>query len=136
MKTTTMTRSEAKASYDCMERAKYAIVSEGCTGPWGSGMTIEAAERATVRNLRKHGGMSLADARAFLIGSEAELIEVAIDAKPAMMTWRNDGGSALVPDNDRGRAWVEKADKIQAHGTEAEWDAHSVELTELGGEWK
>jgi hypothetical protein len=48
-------------------------------------MTVEAAERETVRNLRKHGGMSLFAARAFLIGSEAELIEVTIDAKPAMM---------------------------------------------------
>jgi hypothetical protein len=85
MKTTIMTRAEAKASYDCMTRAKYAVVSTGCTGPWGSGMTVEAAERETVRNLRKHGGMSLFAARAFLIGSEAELIEVTIDAKPAMM---------------------------------------------------
>lgn len=76
MKKTTMTRAEAKASYDCMTRAKYAIVSTGCTGPWGSGMTVEAAGRATVRNLRKHGGMSLADARAFLAGPDAELIEV------------------------------------------------------------
>jgi hypothetical protein len=76
MKTTTMTRTEAEKAYDCMERAKYAIVSTGCTGPWGSGMTIEAAERETVRNLRKHGGMSLTDARAFLFSAEAEMIEV------------------------------------------------------------
>jgi len=53
-----------------------------------------------------------------------------------MATWQNEGGSALVPDNAKGRAWMAKADEIQAAGTEAEWDAHSLKLVAIGGEWK
>jgi hypothetical protein len=52
------------------------------------------------------------------------------------ITWQNEGGNALVPDTKAGRAWMEKADEIQSSGTEAEWDAHSLKLAAIGGEWK
>jgi hypothetical protein len=70
-----------------------------------------------------------------LTGVAAKEIKMAARLIETGISWQNEGGSALVPDNAKGRAWMAKADEIQAAGTEAEWDAHSLKLVAIGGEW-
>jgi hypothetical protein len=55
------------------------------------------------------------------------------------LEWGNDCGSARVPDTPLGRAWIERANEIQSRPETAAnveaWDAHSLALDAIGGEW-